>query len=82
MQGEPWYHEHLPWELKLDRDYHLKSAQILDWLRTHMGDGVINGYIPTEQIPNMRWSWYQVFGHTFLRFKNQEDLLKFRLSWC
>lgn len=79
----PWYHEHLPHEITLDRGYYGRSQEMFMWLIDHMGPGLQMGYI-TGHIPQhqAQWSFDQVFGHTFLRFRSLEDLVQFQLAWC
>jgi hypothetical protein len=78
----PWYHAHLPHEITLDRDYYGRNQEILTWLTQHLGPGLqmayITGDIPQDQA---QWSMDLIFGHTFLRFKREEDLAQFTLTW-
>lgn len=79
-----WYHEQLTYEITLDRDFYSRSLQIKTWLQEHMGPGLILFGVPKEGNPQdeIMWSYDRVFGHTFLRFRHEEDLARFQLTWC
>ena len=74
MNDTPWYFEKLPYEITLGRDYYGRSMEIVDWLRANIGDGVVIGYIRDGSQDSARWSYDQIFGHTFLRFASEADL--------
>jgi hypothetical protein len=72
-----------PFEVKLGRNYYARSSQIVCWLLDHVGPGhayeYTNQYVHSDAA---MWKWDQMFGHTTIQFKRQEDWMQFKLTWC
>lgn len=67
----------MEFEITLDRSYYSRSIQLLYWLHDHVGPGHVNIHVD-----DALWQWDQQFGHTWIRFKHEEHLVQFRLTWC
>lgn len=68
-------------EISLDRSYHSRVAEMVSWLLKHVGPGnahMFNLYVPE---PTPEWYVDQIFGHTFIKFKNESDAVQFTLTW-
>lgn len=73
----------MEYEIKLDRSYYAKSDELLQWLIRHVGpgDGYCKAYNSTPPGQDL-WKWEQQFGHTWIKFKREEDSVQFQLTWC
>lgn len=69
----------MAFEIILDRRYYSRTTHILMWLEQHVGPGSVFGHgVPDDHT----WTWDQNFGHTWLTFKHEADLVQFKLTWC
>lgn len=55
--------------------YHERDTMI-SWCRANVGQG---GYIPHE---NNKWEIGTIFGNSTFRFRNEQDLVFFKLKWA
>lgn len=67
----------MEFEITLDRSYYSRSQQLLTWLLTHVGPGHVYTHVDHAQ-----WAWNQQFGTTWIRFKHEQHLVQFKLTWC
>ena len=66
-------------EIKLDRSYYSRSLLLLRWLHDNVGPGQVYTHVPAD---SAMWQWDQQFGHTWIKFKREEDFVQFKLTWC
>lgn len=57
-------------KLELNRDYYYIHSKVYEWLRKNLGEYYDN--------PDAVYSISMTFGYTFLEFKHEEDMNKFK----
>lgn len=64
--------------------HYIKRDEVLLWLKEIIGGYNINwkdGYCSKHIISDCGGVTYVIYGHSFY-FKNKEDAILFRLTWC
>lgn len=68
-------------ELKLGRVYYHRIRDIENWCESHIGLGDWSDRSEFRKDENLKWSISQMFGTTFIRFRNDIDATLFTLRW-
>ena len=68
-------------ELKLGREYYHRLRDIEQWLDANIGSGDWAALSDFLDDSDLRWSINQIFGHTYIRFRQERDATLFTLKW-
>ena len=68
-------------ELKLGREYYHRLRDMEQWLDANIGLGDWAALSEFLDDSDLRWSINQIFGYTYIRFRQERDATLFTLKW-
>lgn len=68
-------------ELKLGREYYHRLRDMEQWLDSNIGLGDWAALSDFLDDSNLQWSINQIFGYTYIRFRQERDATLFTLKW-
>ena len=68
-------------ELKLGREYYHRLRDMEQWLDSNIGLGDWAALSEFLDNGNLQWSINQIFGYTYIRFRQERDATLFTLKW-